>query len=304
MRRKVGPFDTLVVGAGIGGLTAACHAARLGLRTGLIEAELPGGLVVNVGNLDGYPAANSTSGVELASALQLEATDLGVEFIVTKALGVQGTAPIKVVETESGDHRAKRLVLAMGARLAPFDVSGFGRLWGRGVSQCAYCDGGLYRGKTVVVVGGGDAALQEGLHLAEYAQQVVLVHRSNRLTARQYYVAKAADSPAFQFRWSTEVVEILGSDGVEGVRLLNENENTVLPCSAVFPFIGLRPCTDILAGAISRDSNGGLEVSAALETSLPGVFAIGALRAGFAGQLTNAVSDGSWVAQSVARSLS
>ena len=303
-QRRGGPLDVLILGAGISGLTAACQSARMGLSVGLVEKALPGGLVVNVGNLDGYPSARPTSGAELASALRNDAVSLGVQVIESEVTGLNLSSRPMAVETGTHampTHRARAIVLAMGAALSPFTVPGADRLVGHGVSQCAFCDAGLYQGETVVVVGGGNAALQEALHLTQFASEVVLVHRGNRLSAMPHYVARAAESPNMRFHWSTQVVEVLGRETVEGVRMtIGEGEEaSEISCRGVFPFVGLVPQTELLPeGLLGRD--GAVDVDELMATSMPGVYAIGALRAGFGGQLTNAVSDGSIVARSVA----
>lgn len=301
MRRPGRGFDVLVVGGGISGLTAAYHTALQGATVGLVEAELPGGLVVNVGHLDGYPSAGATSGIELANALYAHLDELGVQHISDTVTGFELEGPAKVASTARGQHRAATIVLAMGAKLTSLAAPGAGRLWQRGVSQCAFCDAGLYRGATVVVIGGGDSALQEALHLAEFAAEVVLVHRRNRLRARKHYVGLAASSAKIQFRWSSEVVEVLGEGNVEGVRLrhVDSREETSLPCKAVFPFVGLTANSQLLPESVGRDAHGRVLVDGELMTTVPGVYAVGALRTAYAGQITNAVSDGSLVAQAI-----
>jgi len=311
MRRRRGELDVIVVGAGISGLTAAYHCARMGLAVGIVECELPGGLVVNVGKLDGYPSASPTSGAELATGLYNEAAELGVQIINGEVTDLnlnaspmivraQAPAPASTETHTATELKTRSVVLAMGASLLPLTVPGAERLWGRGISQCAFCDAGLFRGEKVAVVGGGDSALQEALHLTAFASEISLIHRGNRLSARQHYTARAAEAENIRFHWSSKVIEILGNDSVEGLRIASrDGEEIDIACRAVFPFVGLQPRMTLLPASLVRQGDA-VRVDDSLATSLPGVYAVGALRSGFAGQLTNAVSDGSVVAQSIA----
>lgn len=252
-----------------------------------------GGLVVNVGRVDGYPAASPVSGVELAAA-ELEALlELGVDIIPEAARGLTLDGDIKVVATESNARRARALVLASGARLRSLGVPGEQALLGRGVSQCADCDAGFFGDQHVVVLGGGDAALQEALHLADYASKITLITRGDRLRARQSYVARAEANPKFAFRRSTNVLEILGRDSVEGVRLAPSGggESEVLDCSGVFVFVGIEPNVGFLPNDIERDAGGYVVTDAHFQTSVPGIYAVGAVRAGYSGQLASAVDE-------------
>lgn len=288
------PYDVLVIGGGLAGLTAARLAAERGLSVAALdEGGHMGGLVMNVGRIDGFPGADGTSGVELAAAALEALVEHGVEILPETASGIALDGDIKVVITESGRYAARTLVLASGARLRALGVPGEAALVGRGVSQCADCDAGFFTGQHVVVVGGGDSALQEALHLADYADRITVVTRGDALRAKEDYVAQAKANPKFAFRLSTTVDDILGDDGVEGIRLCPADGGAAedLACSGVFVFVGLEPNSGYLPDAIERDASGHVVTDAAYRTSVPGVYGVGAVRAGYSGQLADAVAE-------------
>ncbi|MCG8543494.1 MAG: NAD(P)/FAD-dependent oxidoreductase [Alphaproteobacteria bacterium] len=288
------PYDVLVIGGGLAGLTAARRAAERGLSVAsLDEGGHMGGLVMNVGRIDGYPAPEPVSGIDLAAA-QLEAlVEHGVEIVPEAASSLAVEGDIKTVTTDGGIHAAKSVVLASGARLKSLGVPGEEALFGRGVSQCADCDAGFFVDQHVVVVGGGDSALQEALHLTEYVRAVTLVTRSDALRAKPDYVARATDNPKFSFRYASEVTEIMGSDGVEGVRVapVGGGDAEDIACSGVFVFVGLEPNIGYLPPEIERDADGYVVTNADYQTSVPGIYAVGAVRAGYTGQLADAVAE-------------
>jgi len=298
-------FDIIVIGGGVAGLTATHHARLLGADVLCLEAALHGGLVINVGELDGYPAAAPTSGAMLAAVLMGENVDLGVELRDEAVTALADANGLKTVTTADATYTAQRVIVATGAHLKKLDVAGEVAFTGRGVSQCAFCDAGFFVGQDVAVVGGGDAALQEALHLAETCRTVTLVHRGDRLRARASYVARAAGHPAFRFRWNSVVEEIAGGNGVEAIRLKDQSSGAVeeLAVAGVFVFVGLAPNTDGLPAAIGRDPAGALLTEATFETTMTGVYAVGAVRAGHGGRLTQTVGDATTAADAAVRSL-
>jgi thioredoxin reductase (NADPH) len=302
MRRPGDPYDVVVIGGGMAGLTAAHHAALRGMAVACIdEGGHMGGLVMNVSALDGYPAMGTVGGAELAAG-QLEAIlDLGVEIVPDTATALSVDGDIKTVSTGMGDQKAKYVILASGARLKPLGVPGEDSLFGRGVSQCADCDAGFFVDQKVVVVGGGDSALQEALHLADYASEITLVTRGNGLRAKQSYVTRAAENPKFTFRWETQISEITGSDGVEGVKLIPAGGGEVedLACSGVFVFVGIQPNTEFLAGLLDCDEAGFVKTNSYFATNVEGIYAVGAVRQSFSGKLVSAAGEAASVAASL-----
>ena len=302
MKRPGDPYDVVVLGGGLAGLTAAHHAALRGMAVACVDdGGHMGGLVMNVSALDGYPAMGTVGGAELAAG-QLEAIlNLGVELIPYTATALSIDGDIKTIATGMGDQKAKHVILASGARLKSLGVPGEESLFGRGVSQCANCDAGFFVDQKVLVVGGGDSALQEALHLADYASEITVVTRRNCLHAKQSYITRAAANSKFTFRWETEVGEITGSDGVEGVKLMAAGGGYMedFACSGVFVFVGLQPNTEFLAGMLGCDDAGFVKTDMSFATNIEGVYAVGAVRQGFSGQLASAVGEAASVAASI-----
>ncbi len=283
--------DIVVIGAGVAGLSAAVEAARLGLRVCLIEELMFGGLVVNVNHLLPAPPGLPASGIDLATDLMTRAADLGVTSLFETVTGLQTGSSLAVVAT-GGTHAARAVIVASGARLRKLGVPGEAEFQERGVSHCADCDAPLYRGQDVVVVGGGDAALQEALVLSEHCARVHLIHRRASFRARQDLVAKLRERPNILPRMETVVDELRGEDALSRVAVhAADGSSAEIPCSGFFAYIGLAPNTSFLPEEVLRDADGRIKVDAQLESALQDVYAIGAVRAGYAGQLEEAMSD-------------
>ena len=275
------------------GLTAAYHAARCGHSTALIEAQpLFGGQIANVEHVDGYPAAGEPPGVALAMDLVEKCRSLGVVIIEASVDALSAEDGVHVAVAGDERHRAKAVVVASGARLKQLGVPGETALLGRGVSQCASCDGPLFHDDEVAVIGGGDAAAQEALVLAGLCRKVHIVSRS-ALRAKPDYVNRLSRLDNVEFVWGCVVDEILGTGGVEGVRLRDIENGSVrkLACRGVFPFIGTSPNSAFLPPAVRRDE-GYVVTHAGFATSVPGIFAAGAVRRGYGGHVAEAVGEG------------
>lgn len=287
--------DIAVVGGGMTGLTAAAQAGQSGRSVAhVIGMGLPGGLVGNVGEVEGFPAIAPFSALDLALKLTEDNAGLGVEPVADDVERLEIAGDMKHLHLASGDTiEARSVIAATGARLKMLDVPGAERLVDKGVSQCAWCNGSLYKGSDVVVVGGGDSALQEALHLAKFASSVTIVTRGDQLRARQGLIDKAASSDLISFRWETDVTEIVGDDGVSAIRLRDRPSGSAdeLACRAVFVYVGLDANAAWLGDLVERDSNGFVVTDAQLATRTPGLYAAGALRSGYLGRLTNAVGE-------------
>ncbi|MCC7079518.1 MAG: FAD-dependent oxidoreductase [Burkholderiales bacterium] len=306
LRRRRDVWDLVVIGGGIAGLTAAWHGMRRGLATALFERSSGyGGQVATVNELDGWPATAPVSGVELAASLANALDGEAVEKMHAAVSAVRGDGELLRVESALHSVRSRRVIAASGATLKSLGVPGEEALRGKGVSQCAHCDGGFFRDQDVVVVGGGDAALQEALVLARECRSVSIVARS-QLKARAAYVERAASKTNVVFVWDREVTAVLGEGGVSGVRLRNvrSGEQSECPCSGVFPFVGSAADTSYLPAQVARDAAGRVVTDGAMRSSLAGLYAIGAVRAGYGGDLVSAAGEAALAVAVIARELS
>jgi thioredoxin reductase (NADPH) len=295
-------YDLIVVGEGVTGLACARHAASLGLKTATAEGNLFGGLVINVGELEGYDEAGS--GVDIASALMESNAAAGVDNLGAQVTGIEPAGERIRVLTDAGEHGARAVVIASGARLNKLGVPGEEEFDHRGVSQCADCDGPMFQGEHVVVVGGGDAAFQEAQALARYAGQVTILMRGAQPRAHAELVEKVRRLDNVALRPGTSVDAILGAATVDGVSVHSAGgESERIDCAGVFVFVGLTPNSECAPQGVKRDAAGAIETDASMQTAVPGVYAAGAVRAGYSGRLVDAVREAKAAAESAARGL-
>jgi thioredoxin reductase (NADPH) len=295
-------FDVAVIGEGVAGLVCARAAAQRGLRVATFEAMLFGGSVTNVNELDPVPADMPAMGAELAASLLEASLGRGVQSINAAVTSVRRSADGFDIATDEAVYGATHVVVACGAARKLMEVPGERELTGQGVSQCADCDGPMYQDQHAVVVGGGDSALQEALALTHHCSKVYLVHRRQAYRAREHFVAKVAQEPKIEPMLGYTVTRVLGEGGVTGVTLAQvaDGKSMELPCAAVFAYVGLQPQTDFLPPEVARDEDGYLVTDDRLRTSLDGVWAIGAVRSGFAGQIADAVREAEQAAAAIA----
>ena len=288
-------YDMIIVGGGPGGYTAALYAARAGLKALLIERLSAGGQMALTHQIDNYPGfPQGIDGFTLAEYMQQQAERFGTQTMYAEVTSVDLYSSPKAVETTGGTCYGKTVVLATGANPRELGVETEKELVGRGVSYCAACDGMFYRGKTVVVVGGGDTAAADALLLSRVAQKVILVHRRNSLRATKVYHESLASTQNVAFQWNSVVAQLLHDGKVTGVRLRDvvSGEETEIPCDGVFVAVGRKPATELFADQIQLDSAGYIAADESTRTNIPGVYAVGDVRTKALRQVVTAVADG------------
>jgi thioredoxin reductase (NADPH) len=293
-------YDLIVIGEGISGLTCAGHAVRAGLKVATLEANLFGGLVLNVNELHGYPGAES--GTDLASGLMQANAEAGVTSIQEPVTAIRSSGQEFEVAA-GGTYGARQVVIASGARLKKLGVPGEKEFEGRGVSSCADCDAPMFQNEEVVVVGGGDSALQEALVLAKFCRKVHIVHHGSRFRAQKHFTDHAAAEPKISIIRNTTVEAILGAKMVEKVRLKRDGKAEEIAAAGVFAYVGLEPNAAFAPSGIGRDERGFLVANDACETRVAGIWAVGAVRAGYSGLLIDAALEARKVAERIARHL-
>ena len=296
--------EVAVVGGGLAGLAAARHAARLGRLVTLFEAGgLFGGLVATVGEVDGLPVPGKFSGQDLAIHLLQDARKAAVRVVETAVAKIELNGRLTLTDQENKSYHPEAVIIASGGSLRKLGVPREEDFVGRGVSRCATCDGGFFRGEDVVVVGGGDGAVHEALVLAKTSRRVIMVCRSP-LKAKRDYIDKLAARENVSFVWDSEVSAILGDDGVSGVRLRNvkDGKSSDIECMGLFPFIGATANTAFVPASLLT-ATGHIKTNQGFATSDARVFAVGAVRADYGGNLVEAMAEGVGAAESVARQL-
>ena len=288
-------YDVIVVGAGPGGLTAALYTSRSNLSTLILERGIPGGQMNNTAEIENYSGFKSISGPELSTLMYEGAKQFGAQHVYGDVKDIIDKGIYKEIITSSKTYKAKAVIIATGAEHKKLGVKGEEEFCGRGVSYCAVCDGAFYKGKHVVVVGGGDSAVEEGIYLTQFADRVTIIHRRDKLRAQQILQNRAFKNDKIEFIWNTTVEEILGDDKVSGVRLKDTvtGEASILGAEGVFIYIGLSPNADSFKSLSITNNEGWVQTNQYMETSIPGIFAVGDVRDTALRQIATAVGDGS-----------
>lgn len=289
--------DVVIIGGGPAGLTAGIYAGRSDLSTVIIEKGLPGGQIAQTDEVENYPGfPEPVSGAELSQRMVAQAERFGALLVMDEVAALQAhPAGGFLLSGTEADYHASAVIIATGANPRLLGVPGEAELFGRGVSTCATCDGFFYRGKEVVVIGGGDAAVEEGAFLTKFASKVTVVHRRNELRANQAAQTRAFANPRMSFAWDTIVTEVVGDDGmVKGVKTLDVHSGALgfIPADGVFVYVGHIPNTEYLAGFVDLRLSGYVDVRDDVFTSVPGVFAAGDVSDEVYRQLSTSVGAG------------
>jgi len=281
MTDQTSPRDLIIVGSGPAGYTAAIYAARAGLAPLVIAGSVTaGGALMNTTEVENFPGfPDGVQGPELMENLQKQAEKFGAEVLWDDATSLDLTGPVKTVVVGGGEtFTAKAVILSTGSAYRELGLPDEKRLSGRGVSWCATCDGFFFRDQEIIVVGGGDSAVEEATFLTRFGKRVTMVHRRGELRASKIMADRAANGPKIDFAWNGEIVAIHGTDKVTGVTLRDTvtGETREHPATGVFVAIGHVPRTDLVVGQVDLDENGYIEVvGRSTATNLPGVFAAG-----------------------------
>jgi len=293
-------FDLIILGGGPAGLTAAIYALRSRLKTLLIEKMVYGGQAVTTFQIENYPGfPEGISGPELMQKMADQAQKLGLETLWGEVKKITKDKEHFTAEVDGKHYLSKAVIVATGSDPQKLDVPGEEKFRGRGVSYCATCDGAFYQGKNIIVVGGGNSAVEEALFLTRYAKKVTIVHRRDELRADKILAERAQSHPQIYFFWHSVVEEIKGDKMVSEVILkdLISGKKLVVPTDGIFVYIGAKPNSEMVKGLARRDEKGYILTDDNLETSTPGLFAAGDVRAKLLRQIVTAAGDGALAAE-------
>ena len=289
-------YDAIILGAGAAGLSAGLYTTRAMLKTVILESLGPGGQLLITDEIENYPGfPQGVKGQELAQMMEQQTTRFGAEIAYTEVEGVDNLdQPVKVIRTDDKEYTARSVIIATGGAHNKLGVTGEDEYAGRGVSYCAVCDGNFFRGQDVVVVGGGDAAMDESYYLSGIVNSVTIIHRRDELRATRVLQERAFASPKFKWLWSHVVEEFTGNEALEQARVkdLKTGEVYDYPTAAAFIYVGFHPNTEYLKGLLDMDALGHIYTDIHMRTKAPGVYACGDARADSTRQLGAAVGDG------------
>ncbi|KQL53086.1 thioredoxin reductase [Heyndrickxia shackletonii] len=299
MEEKI--YDLIIIGAGPAGMTAAVYASRANLSTLMIERGVPGGQMANTEDVENYPGYESILGPELSNKMFEHAKKFGAEYAYGDIKEIVDGEEYKTLKAGSKEYKTRAIIIATGAEYKKIGVPGEKELGGRGVSYCAVCDGAFFKNKELVVVGGGDSAVEEGVYLTRFASKVTIVHRRDQLRAQKILQDRAFANEKVDFIWNHTVKEINEKDGKVGsVTLVSTVDDSEMEYKAdgVFIYIGLVPLTKPFQSLGIVNETGYIETNDDMETKIPGIFAAGDVREKTLRQIVTATGDGSIAAQS------
>ncbi|MFC0270455.1 thioredoxin-disulfide reductase [Metabacillus herbersteinensis] len=293
-------YDVIIAGAGPAGMTAAVYTSRAKMDTLMIEKGLPGGQMTKTEDIENYPGFESIIGPALSKKMYDHSLKFGAEFVRGDIKEIKDDYPLKTVIVDNKEFKAKSIIVATGAEHRYLGVPGEKELSGFGVSYCAVCDGAFFVDQELVVVGGGDSAVEEALFLTRFATKVTIIHRRDKLRAQKIIQKRAFENKKIDFIWNHTVEEVLGDGLVSGVLIkdVNTGETREFPCSGVFIYVGMDPLTDCVKGLGITNENGYVVVNEDMKTSAKGVFSAGDVNEKMLRQVITATGDGSVAALS------
>ena len=300
-------YQVVIVGGGPAGLTAGLYCARSRFDALLIEEAVIGGQITYAEHVENYPGfPNGIPGIELAKLIHQQATGYGLELLLAEVIKVVPDHRHNLVSTSEGDFIAESIIVASGSKFRKLGVPGEDEFVGKGVSYCATCDGPLFKGKIVAVIGGGDTAVHEAIYLSKFASSVKVIHRRNQLRASKVLQQRAMAEPKIEFIWDTVVTQIEGDGVVRQLTLKNSKNDRIseLELAGVFVAIGSKPNSAQWRGLLPLDEEGYIVTNELMETKIPGIFAAGDVRHNSVRQAITAAGDGATAAISAAKFLS
>ncbi|KIL42918.1 thioredoxin-disulfide reductase [Jeotgalibacillus campisalis] len=295
-------YDVVIIGAGPAGMTAAVYTSRGNLSTLMLERGVPGGQMANTEDVENYPGFDHILGPDLSNKMFDHAKKFGAEYAYGDVKEIIDGKEFKTIKAGSKEYKARSIILSTGAEYKKLGVPGEKELGGRGVSYCAVCDGAFFKGKDLVVVGGGDSAVEEGIYLTRFANKVTIVHRRDKLRAQQILQQRAFDNDKIDFIWNHTVKEINDENGKVGsVTLMSTEDGSESPFAAdgAFIYIGMVPLTKPFESLKILNDEGYIETNSTMETNVQGIFAAGDVRDKTLRQIVTATGDGSIAAQAV-----
>ncbi len=293
-------FDVIIIGAGPAGMTAAVYASRANLDTLLVERGIPGGQMASTEDVENYPGYESILGPDLSNKMFEHAKKFGAEYAYGDIKEIIDNGDYKTVVAGSKEYKTRTVIIATGAQYRKIGIPGEEELTGRGVSYCAVCDGAFFKEKEIVVIGGGDSAVEEGIYLTRFAKKVTIVHRRDELRAQKIIQERAFANEKIDFIWDTTIEEINAKDKKVGsVTLVNRNteEKSEFEADGVFIYIGLDPLSEPFKSLEITDEEGYIPTNTEMETKIPGIYAVGDIRVKTLRQIVTATGDGSIAAE-------
>ncbi|OIJ21028.1 thioredoxin-disulfide reductase [Anaerobacillus alkalidiazotrophicus] len=293
-------YDVIIAGAGPAGMTAAVYTSRANLSTLMVERGVPGGQMANTEDVENYPGYESILGPDLSTKMFDHAKKFGAEYAYGDIKEIKDGKEYKTVVTGSKEFKARAVIVTTGAKYKKLGVPGESELGGRGVSYCAVCDGAFFKGKELVVVGGGDSAVEEAVYLTRFATKVTVIHRRDELRAQKILQDRAFANEKIEFLWNHVVTNINGEGKVGSVTVRNTQDDTEqeYKTDGVFIYIGMEPLNDAVKDLGITNAAGYIETNDQMETKVPGIFAAGDIREKTLRQIVTATGDGSIAAQS------